>query len=79
VTLAIRGVRWYDTSVAIITYLLAEISNLKIDIKSLYLDRGFFNVPVIRWLKALKIPFIMPAIRRGKQKGIKQFFKGKSS
>jgi hypothetical protein len=79
VTLAVRGVRWCDTSVAIITYLLAEISNLKIDIKSLYLDRGFFNVPVIRWLKALNIPFIMPAIRRGKKKGIKQFLTGKSS
>jgi hypothetical protein len=79
VTLAIRGVRWCDTSVAIITYLLAEISDLNIDIKSLYLDRGFFNVPVIRWLKALNIPFIMPAIRTGKKKGIKQFLKGKSS
>lgn len=79
VTLAIRGVRWYDTSVAIITYLLAEINSLNIDIKAFYLDRGFFNVPVIRWLKALKIRFIMPAIRRGKKKGIKQFLKGKSS
>jgi hypothetical protein len=79
VTLAVRGVRWFDTSVAIITYLLAEISSLNIHIKSLYLDRGFFNVPVIRWLKALEIPFIMPAIRRGKKKGIKQFLKGKKS
>lgn len=79
VTLAIRGVRWYDTSVAIITNLLASLSNLNIDIKTLYLDRGFFNVPVIRWLKALKLPFIMPAIRRGKKKGIKQFLNGRSS
>jgi putative transposase len=63
ITLAIRGVRWLDTSVAILTYLLAELSALKIKIKTLYLDRGFFSVPVIRWLKALKIPFIMPAIR----------------
>lgn len=29
VTLAIRGVRWSDTTVAIITYLLAELSELK--------------------------------------------------
>ncbi len=28
VTLAIRGVRWLDTKVAIITYLLAELSTL---------------------------------------------------
>ena len=79
ITLAIRGVRWLDTSVAILTYLLAELLALKIKIKTLYLDRGFFSVPVIRWLKALKIPFIMPAIRRGKTGGIKQYLKGRNS
>lgn len=79
VTLAIRGVRFWDTSVAIITYLLAELDNLKIKVKKLYMDRGFFSVPVIRWLQALDIPFMMPAIRRGKKGGIKQFLKGKKS
>jgi putative transposase len=79
ITLAIRGVRWSDTTVAIITYLLAELSELKIRVKKLYLDRGFFSTPVIRWLQALDIPFVMPAIRRGKQGGIKQFLKGKKS
>ena len=79
ITLAIRGVRWSDTTVAIITYLLAELSQLKIRVKKLYLDRGFFSTPVIRWLQALDIPFVMPAIRRGKQEGIKQFLKGKKS
>ena len=34
--------------------------------KKLYLDRGFFNVSVIKWLKALDIVFTMPASRRGK-------------
>ncbi len=81
VTLAIRGVRWQDTKVAIITYLLASLINLNLKgkIKKLYLDREFFSVAVIRWLKALDIPLIMPAIRRGKQGGIKQFLKGKLS
>jgi putative transposase len=79
-TLAIRGVRNTDTNVAIITYLLASISSLKIDIKTLYLDRGFFSIAVIRWLKALNIPFIMPAIKTGKTTGgIKQFLKGRKS
>ena len=32
VTLAIRGVRWLDTKVAIITYLLAKLSTLKIKV-----------------------------------------------
>ena len=79
VTLAIRGVRRLDTSVAIITYLLAELESLKINVKKLYLDRGFFNTPVIRWLQALDIPFLMPAIKTGKSGGIKQLLKGKKS
>ena len=79
VTLAIRGVRQFDTSVAIITYLLAELDYLKINVNKLYLDRGFFNTPVIRWLQALNIPFLMPAIKTGKQGGIKQLLKGKKS
>lgn len=79
ITLAIRGVRCLDTNVAIITYLLAELEALKVNIKTLYLDRGFFSISVIRWLQALDIPFIMPAIRRGKQGGINQFLIGRSS
>ncbi|MEH2443977.1 MAG: transposase [Nostoc sp.] len=79
ITLAVRGVRWLDTNVAIITYLLSELNTLKIEIKTLYLDRGFFSIPVIRWLQPLDIPFIMPAIRRGKTGGINQFLKGKCS
>ncbi len=79
VTLAILGVRWLDTKVAVLTYLLAELASLKIKVKKLYLDREFFSVSVIRWLKALDIPFIMPAVRRGKTGGIKQFLKGRQS
>ena len=55
------------------------MSSLKIQVKRLYLAREFFTVSVIRWLKALDIPLTMPAIRRGKQGGIKQFLKGRKS
>ena len=79
VTLAIRGVRRFAPSLAIITYLLAELDALKINIKKLYLDRGFFKTPVIRWLQALDIPLMMPAIKTGKPGGIKQLLKGKKS
>lgn len=78
-TLAIKGVKPTDTSVAIITYLLDKIDPLNVNIKTLYLDRGFFSISVIRWLKALEIPFIIPAIRRGKKGGIKQFLQGRKS
>ncbi|MDJ0508541.1 MAG: ISH3 family transposase [Crocosphaera sp.] len=79
VTLGIRGVRWVDTKAAIITYLLAELSDLNIYIKKLYLDREVFSVAVISWLMALDVPFVMPAIKRGKTGGINQFLKGKKS
>ncbi len=79
VTLAIKGVKFQDTKVCIITCLLSELSSLKITVKRLYLDREFFSISVIRWLKALDIPLTMPAIRRGKQGGIKQFLKGRKS
>ncbi len=78
-TIAIIGVKKSYTSVALITYLLEKINSLKIKIKTLYLDRGFYSSAVIRWLIALDIPFIMPAIRNGKTGGINQYLKGGKS
>lgn len=79
VTLAVIGVKNNYTSVAIISYLLSKVNALNLKIKSLYLDRGFYSSSVIRWLKALDIPFIMPAIRNGKTGGINQYLKGRKS
>jgi hypothetical protein len=79
VTLGVHPVRSDETLVAVITRLLARLSPLKIKVESLLLDRGFYSVPVIRWLKALNIPFLMPAVIRGKQGGTRQFCHGRSS
>ena len=79
VTLALIGVPKNYTSVAIISNLLTKVNSLNLKIKSLYLDRGFYSSSVIRWLKALDIPFIIPAIRNGKTGGINQYLKGKKS
>ena len=79
VTLAIIGVKNNYTNVAIISYLLTKVNSLNLKIKRLYLDRGFYSSSVIRWLKALDIPFIMPAIRNGKTGGIQQYLKGGKS
>lgn len=79
VTLAIKAIRRQDTKVAIITYLLALIEPLNLKIKCLYLDREFFCVPVIRWLQALNIPFVMPVIIRGKQGGTISLIQGRCS
>ena len=67
VTLALHAIVRGETMVATITYLLSRLSAIRVKIARLYLDRGFYSVPVIRWLKALNIPFLMPAIIRGKK------------
>lgn len=79
VTLAIHPVRNDETLVSTITELLARLTPLKVKVKSLFLDRGFYCVPVIRWLKALQLPFIMPAVIRGKTGGTRQLCSGRTS
>lgn len=76
VTIAIIAVRNDETDVSVITRLLDKISDLNLRIKCLYIDRGFFSVPVIRWLKALGIPFAMPVVVRGKKGGTRQMLRG---
>jgi len=79
VTLGIHAVHRQETWVATVTYLLAMLSPLRVRVKRLYLDRGFYSVPVIRWLKALNIPFLMPAVIRGKTGGTRQLLVGRKS
>ena len=69
VTLALHAVSRNEAMVCIITRLLDQMAQLHISIKRLYLDRGFYCVPVIRWLQACDIPLEMPVIVRGKQGG----------
>jgi len=75
-TLALTAVRQDDTTVAVLTRLLARLHLLDIRVKRRYLDRGFFSVPVIRWLLALDVPFEMPVILRGKHGGTRQLLTG---
>jgi putative transposase len=78
-TLGIHAVPCHETLVATVTYLLALLSPLRVRVKRLLLDRGFYAVPVIRWLKALDIPFLMPAVIRGKSGGTRALLVGRKS
>ena len=69
ITLALHAVRQDESMVAVLTHLFDCLATLDIGIKRLYLDRGFYSVPVIRWLQACDIPFLMPVVVRGKQGG----------
>jgi putative transposase len=59
VTLGVRGVRWLDTKVALLTYLLAELSAQNIRVKKLYLDREFFSIAApVGGYKLWAFPFL---------------------
>lgn len=68
-TIALHAGRREETLGGVITHLWERVADLERTIQRLYLDRGFFSGPVIRWLHAGEIPFGMPVSIRGKQGG----------
>jgi len=66
-TLALKFVRNYMSLVEVLQALLAEVHMLGLPIKQLFLDREFFTVEVITFLQHHAIPFIMPAVARGRK------------
>jgi hypothetical protein len=66
-TLALCRVRAKQTMDQVVRTLLARVVTLGIRIKLLLLDRGFYSVRVIQDLITCEVPFIMPAVKRGKK------------
>jgi hypothetical protein len=66
-TLAMCRVRAKQTMDYVLRTLLARLVTLGIRIKLLLLDRGFYSVRVIQDLITGELPFIMPAVKRGKK------------
>ncbi len=72
-TVALTWVRRHESTVTVLRRLLARIRDIGLKIKRLLLDRAFFNVPVTEYLQQEKLPFLMPAMFRGrppKKKGV---------
>jgi hypothetical protein len=66
-TLALCRVRAKQTMNHVVRILLERLVTLGIRIKLLLLDRGFYSVRVIQDLITCGLPFIMPAVKRGKK------------
>jgi hypothetical protein len=66
-TLAMCRVRAKQSMDDVLRTLLARLGTLGIRIKLLLLDRGFYSVRVIQDLITCALPFIMPAVKRGKK------------
>jgi hypothetical protein len=66
-TLAMCRVRAKQSMDEVLRTLLARLGTLGIRMKLLLLDRGFYSVRVIQDLITCALPFIMPAVKRGKK------------
>jgi len=66
-TLAYTWVQAKEKDTAVLERLLKCVARSGIKIKRLLLDRGFFNVALIKFLQARKIAFLMPVVFRGRK------------
>ena len=78
-TLAVKYIRKGETLKDAIDFLTKEIRTAGFKIKALYLDKEFFTVEVINYLKKQKTPFIIPCVKRGPSGGIRNLLKGRKS
>ena len=77
-TLCMTFVRKNDTMPDILRRLFRRLDVLNLNVKKLYLDKGFYSIAVIRLLKERGTPFILPAIAR-KNGGVSKLFVGRAS
>ena len=79
-TLALTPVEYGEKMKEVVQRLLALVRKTCVRPGLLLLDRGFYCVEVIRYLQAARVPFLMPAVARGRlpkdgkpAKGIRAF------
>ncbi len=78
-TLALKYARRHEPLTYVLGCLLNRLEELHVDIGCLYLDRGFYTIEVINYLKRRKIPFVMPVVCRGKKGGTRALLRTKKS
>lgn len=66
-TIALTWVRASDSMIKVLERLIGRIREFGLKIKYLLLDRAFFNIPVISWLKAEQLRFLIPVVMRGRR------------
>lgn len=59
---------WKDDSlVAVLGRLLGEARRIGLRPRYLLLDRGFYGLDVVQYLKSIRCPFLMPVVHRGRR------------
>ena len=67
-TLALTRVLADEAMSDVLGRLVKQVRSQGVRIKLLLLDRGFFSVKMVRSLRAMRCPFLMPVIMRGRKK-----------
>lgn len=65
-TLALSWVRRHESKTVVLGRLVARIRELGLRARCVLLDREFFNVAVVEYLKRERLPFLMPVMFRGR-------------
>ena len=78
-TLAVTFVLPTDTLVEVLRRLLQQVRNLGLEIRCLYLDKGFCLAPVLDYLEHSGLPAILAFAIRGKRGGTRALCQGKRS
>jgi putative transposase len=79
VSVAVAFVLPGDETVSIVRHLLQRAQGLKLQIRVLYLDRGYCSGAVITYLQQSKQPAILACTIRGKTGGTRQLCRGRKS
>lgn len=66
-TLALTWVREKETPITVLDRLWEQVKLSEIVFKMALLDRYFFSVPVMQWLQKQEVPFLIPAVIRGRK------------
>ncbi len=66
-TVALAYVRKGDDLAAVVKELLRQAAQASVRPRYLLLDRGFYQVGVVRYLQAARCPFLMPAPAKGRK------------
>jgi putative transposase len=66
-TVALTPVEQGELTAEVVKRLIRQAAKSGVRTRLLLLDRGFYSVDVIRYLQQARVPFLMPAIARGRK------------
>jgi putative transposase len=77
--LALIFVEKEESMVSLVRQLLDRVKRLKIQVRRVYLDKGFCSVAVFKTLDRRRLSYIVPLPVRGRSGGIRRLFHGSAS